>query len=119
MEISFADCEDIVGKSDRRRAARTMASSPSGLGPQAKCAACRGGGGRQRILSVRLSFRGGNCLFHFLPEAPDVEAGAGLHWRILDQCRYILGDNLGRDLKAPHLVLENVPVGDRAFSETV
>ena len=30
-----------------------------------------------------------------------------------------MGDDLRRDLKAPHLVLEDVPVSDRALGETV
>jgi hypothetical protein len=48
----------------------------------------------------------------------DVDAGPGLHGWILAQRGHVFGDDLCRDPKPPHPVLEDVPISDGAFGET-
>ncbi len=57
------------------------------------------------------------CLTRAL-NPPMLKRDLGLRGWILDQRVHLFGDNLCRNPKLPHLVLEDVPITDCAFGET-
>jgi hypothetical protein len=67
---------------------------------------------------VALGFRGRDGLFDLGLKIANVEAGSGLHRRILNEAGDILGNDLARNLEPPHLVLEGIPIADRTALET-
>ncbi|WP_284313749.1 hypothetical protein [Labrys miyagiensis] len=58
-------------------------------------------------------------LFDLRLQIAHAEPRTGLHRRIFDEGGKVLGGDLGRDLESLHLVLEGVPVANRALRETI
>ena len=73
------------------------------------------GRGVLKLISGRLGC--GRRCFNLRFQIRNVKAGTRLHRGILDEGGYVLRDNLCRDLEAPHLVLEGVPISDRTLSK--
>src|SRR5450755_4310679 len=75
--------------------------------------------GHHREGSIALRFRGRDSLFNLGLQIANIKAGSGLHWRILDEARNILGNDLARNLESPHLVFEGIPIADRSALEAL
>jgi hypothetical protein len=74
------------------------------------------GGGRGAATTVSglvaLRFRRCDGLLDLGLQITDIEAGTGLHRRILDEAWNILGNDLARNLESPHLVFEGIIVAN-------
>src|SRR5450631_541666 len=70
-----------------------------------------------KMSSVALRLRCCDGLLDLGLQVANVEAGSGLHRRILDEARNMLCYDLPRNLETPHLVLERVVIANRPALE--
>src|SRR4051794_37725172 len=73
--------------------------------------------GVSKMSLVALRFRCRDRLLNFGLQIANVEAGSGLHRRVLDEAGDMLCDDLPRNLEAPHLVLKRVVIADGSSFE--